>query len=288
MDCINDLLKKDTCIYCTVDCDRRKQPLLSSIELMKGEAKDIHILHNAIISVIYGDIEIDNKGEGLFNLLTNNIIVFPAGSDISVFPRKNSMLIIYLLVDIYKLCPSYCFEKLFQVKKDKEPGSRILYCNSALQLSFEGAHFCTRDEFMCKDYSRLKVEEVLFLLRTYYRDEELAGLLYPLLSPDLPFRTFIFENHKKINSVEQFAYLANMTKDGFIRKFKRIFGVTPGNWLVRKKKNRIKYELVNTNKAFKEISYDHGFSHVGSFSKFCSKNFGLSPIQIRGTRDKEV
>jgi len=126
------------------------------------------------------------------------------------------------------------------------------------------------------------------LLRTYYRDEELAGLLYPLLSPDLPFRTFIFENHKKINSVEQFAYLANMTKDGFIRKFKRIFGVTPGNWLVRKKKNRIKYELVNTNKAFKEISYDHGFSHVGSFSKFCSKNFGLSPIQIRGTRDKEV
>ena len=284
MDYLNSILKEDKCINCPVDCDQRTQSFISSVELLKDEPKDITIPHNVLMFVLYGDVRIDNKSEDTYELATNSLIVLPAGSEIVALPRKNSLVIFCWLIDIYKFCPSFTLEELFRLKNGKKPGSRVLYCNTALQLAIEGAHYCIRDKFFCGSFGALKIKEILFLLCTYYSNEKLHGLFYPLLSSDLPFRTFIYENYKKINSVEQFASLSNMTKDGFIKKFKKIFGVTPGNWLIKGKKKRIKYELINTNKAFKEISYDHGFSHVGSFSKFCSKNFGLSPLQIRGVR----
>ena len=277
---------KVNCIYCSIDCEKRSQSLISSVELVKGRVSDIPIPHNTMIFVLYGCVEIDNKGGDVYKLETANCIVIPAGSEIIVSSRQDSTIVLYRFIDVYKLCSSFSFEKLFHLEKGKNLNSRVLYCNSSLQMAVESAFYSLKDMFQCRDYYTLKVEEILFLFRAYYSNEELVGLFSPLLSSDLSFRTFVYENHKKINSVEQFASMASMTKDGFIRKFKKIFGITPGNWLIMNKKNKIKYELINTNKAFKEISYELGFSHVGSFSKFCSKNFGVSPIKIRATRDK--
>ena len=286
MDCLDIVCDKVNCIYCSFDCENKAQSFISSIELKKGEVIDIPFPYNTIIFVLHGCVKIENKGEDNFELDNGNCIVIPAGTDIVVSPRQDSSMVLYHLVNNYKLCSSFTFEKLFHLEKGNEIKSRVLNCNSSLQMAVESTFHGLKDMFQCSDYYMLKIDEILFLLCAYYSKEELVGLFSPLLSSDLPFKTFVFENYKNISSVEQFASLANMTKDGFIRKFKKIFGVTPGNWLIKNKMIKIKYELLNTNKVFKEISYDNGFSHVGSFSTFCSKNFGLSPSQIRATRNK--
>jgi AraC-like DNA-binding protein len=68
----------------------------------------------------------------------------------------------------------------------------------------------------------------------------------------------------------------------FSRSFKRTFGETPHQYLLRRRIERAKELLRNTNRSVTEISLDVGFRSLGSFSTGFRALVGESPSDYAG------
>ena len=64
----------------------------------------------------------------------------------------------------------------------------------------------------------------------------------------------------------------------------RAIGVTAGHLIRQRMLTEAKRQLVFTNQAITEISYDLGFSDPSHFARFFRKNAGTSPHEFRAQR----
>ena len=262
----------------------RSEDSLEYIELPADRSIKRRFNHNALVVVFQGAIEIipDTHREPV--LVRNSFFAIVAGSESKFLTLSFSVLIVISLKDVWQICPSLSFEKLFeklQYNTNKDLELVLLTINEPIRLTLESYYYSTKAGLKCNNYKNLKREEILYIIRGFYSKSELLGLLLPFVGAGTAFRTFIYRHFKTTWSVDQIAALANMTKDGFIKKFKKIFGQTPGNWLTSQRIKLINYDLTNTNKTLKEIAFDYGFSQVCSFSTFCKRNMKQTPSQIR-------
>lgn len=144
-------------------------------------------------------------------------------------------------------------------------------------------------------YRVMKVPNTRFLLKTESDDvilknvAEMVASLPPQEDPPV-------ENHEKfVRQVDQFvsehleyesnlaavsAYM-NMNPAYLSRRYKQITGIKFSHMVARKKIDKAKILLVETNTHIKQISKDLGFGSVSSFTFFFKKQMGLTPSQYR-------
>jgi AraC family transcriptional activator of pobA len=75
-----------------------------------------------------------------------------------------------------------------------------------------------------------------------------------------------------------------MTPDRLNDHVKRAIGVTAGHLIRQRMLTEAKRQLVFTNQAITEISYDLGFSDPSHFARFFRKNTGMTPQGFRARR----
>jgi AraC family transcriptional activator of pobA len=75
-----------------------------------------------------------------------------------------------------------------------------------------------------------------------------------------------------------------MTPDRLNDHVKRAIGVTAGHLIRQRMLTEAKRQLVFTNQAITEISYDLGFSDPSHFARFFRKNTGQTPLGFRARR----
>lgn len=251
--------------------------LMKLLDMTAGSVYEQPLTNDMLLFVHGGAIELTNMDE-VHTLITGEIIVLPTGSQLSLRAKEETAVVMCKLIQIWKICPNYNIERLMRLQAAK---ARILSANGPLLLCLRGIHACLNAKFLCSHFETNKLNEMFILLRAYYAPEELAGFFRPLYGKHTDFRTQFYESYKDMWVVDRLAEHMNMTKDGFIRKFRLIFGTTPGAWLLEKKIELIRRDLADTRKSIKEISYSYGFSHVSTFSAFCTKYLGSSPRQFR-------
>ena len=135
----------------------------------------------------------------------------------------------------------------------------------------------------CDYWYLIKIEELLIYMRKLYSLEQLQLIFSPIVGTAGNFRSCVFRYYNKVNSLEEFANLANMSTVTFNRKFKKYFGVSTSVWLKERKKEQVLRELKLSSKSISEISFELGFSSPSYFTLFCRKNFGATPGQLRKT-----
>lgn len=130
-------------------------------------------------------------------------------------------------------------------------------------------------------FSEIKRKELFHILNNHYDRQEVLSLLYPLLSDNYSFMSFVYNNYHKVNSVSEFSDLANYSKTTFCDKFKAAFGVSVYRWLMEKRNHTILNELTTTKKQIKQIAGEQGFSSSSQFCDYCKKHFGKTSNEIR-------
>ncbi len=116
-----------------------------------------------------------------------------------------------------------------------------------------------------------------------------AGFLYQLL---LQIKTCIVstqvEKSKlqqaidlKTNSIDEMAQCAEMSKFHFIREFKKATGITPGQYIIRRKITHAKELLLNKHLTVKEVAFKAGFKDPDYFSRAFKKHTGYKPERFR-------
>jgi AraC-like DNA-binding protein len=129
-------------------------------------------------------------------------------------------------------------------------------------------------------FYELKKQEMFMLLCFYYSKGELAQFLRFIISGNVQFKEFIMNNYRRVKNVQELAVLANYSKSGFIKRFRRCFNDSPYGWMQKQRAKQILIEIKQGVKSLQEIAVEYKFSSYQHFSNFCKKQFGLPPTKI--------
>jgi AraC-like DNA-binding protein len=130
-------------------------------------------------------------------------------------------------------------------------------------------------------YICIKTRELFYLMSICYTHGERSLFFRNLASRDRDFSDFIYQNYRKVKSINELASLSFYSRSGFEKRFRKTFGVPASHWITLRKAADIYHEIRRSRKSIKQISFDHGFSSLSHFHKFCKAKFGLSPGFIR-------
>jgi AraC-like DNA-binding protein len=133
----------------------------------------------------------------------------------------------------------------------------------------------------CKHFHEIKQKELFFIFRFFYTKREIAGLLAPLISQNLDFKSLVLSNYPNVNSVKDLARVCNCSLSSFSRSFKANFKENPYLWLQNQKLRHITGKLSDKTIPLSRIIDEFGFSSPSHFTIFCKKHLNLTPTQFR-------
>jgi len=82
-------------------------------------------------------------------------------------------------------------------------------------------------------------------------------------------------------TVEELAFLCNMSLSSFKRRFARIYGNSPNRWLLEKRMERAARMLRQDNRKASEIYYELGYENLSSFIQSFKQIYGKTPKQYQ-------
>jgi len=132
-----------------------------------------------------------------------------------------------------------------------------------------------------EEYLKLKNEELVYLIATYYTQEQQEAFFQPLLSPNSNFHNFVLQNYRSIKTVKEFAIRYNCSVSNFDKKFQQVFGLSAYQWMQQKKVKLLYHEINVTDKPLRQIAKEQKFLSLPQFNDYCKKHFGYPPGKMR-------
>lgn len=236
---------------------------------------DIILLLEGSFKLSYGTMIEEKISKG-------KLMLFPPASSFRIDFTEDTKYIIFRVKGVAQLCECMSLERLNNEAAENVPeGFHTLNINGRID-EFTGLLMnCLNDGLKCAHYFKTKITELFFLLRAYYKKEELARFFSPLMGSDAQFMILIYNNYKQSGSVKELAEISNYSLSGFKKRFNKVFGVPPSEWLSNQKATRVFQDLNRSELNIKGIADKHGFSSLSAFSAFCQQKFGMPPGRIK-------
>lgn len=94
-------------------------------------------------------------------------------------------------------------------------------------------------------------------------------------------KKYIDENYTSIASIDELCKILYINKYYLTHLFSMRYGVSPLQYLIRKRIALSKHLLVNTDRKVDQISIDCGYDDVAYFCRLFKKQEGITPLQFR-------
>lgn len=126
----------------------------------------------------------------------------------------------------------------------------------------------------------IKFDELLLYLINKHGSSFENYLISLITQEASSFKKNIEKNVYSTLTLEEIAFLCNMSLSTFKRHFIKHYGVSPGKWLRDKRLIKAKELLENTNLSSSDIYLDCGYTNLSNFSSAFKTKFGVSPTKI--------
>lgn len=128
----------------------------------------------------------------------------------------------------------------------------------------------------------LKLKELMMILLKSENHKDVRAFLSEIFSPiNVKMRQAVEHNLFNPLSIDQLAFICNMSLSTFKREFKREFEETPARYIKRKRLERAASRLLCSSDPINAIAFDCGFQDVTTFSSNFQEHFQLSPSKYR-------
>lgn len=275
-------VNEHTCCYNYMTQD----PTIEYRVLKKGETFSLKSLDNKILMVRHGCLEYSFGTQLNCILSSEQMVVIPINFDLYLNVLEDSTIFIFRIKRVPDLCEQYGLEKLLEVKDKADCSKQVLTINESIDEYLNLLQKNLSAGFKCANFLKLKLRELFFLFRAYYKKECLYGFFCCLLTKNVSFSNYILQNYHKARTVKDLAEMTNYSISGFEKHFKKVFNTSASQWMKNQKAKIIFQEINNKNLTFKEISYKHGFTSPAHFNDFCKNHFGMTPGQMRKQKYK--
>jgi AraC-like DNA-binding protein len=258
------------------------------IQLSEAEKKKNVITSktNQILYLVEGEVSYLSDDNSIRRLVAGDLLFLCGGSEFS-FTASAPSKIFTLCVDSHTyMCPKYNIGDLYHSKESMQDikGENFypLHANDRICYFLEGLLYILEDGLKCCSYLVGESRKLfLLLLLAYYPKDELYRFFYPILSPDMEFSDYVRANVIGAGNIVTLAKQMNMTVSQFARKFNRVFGENPREWVTKEKAKRIYRDVCDPAIQLKEISVRYGYSDQANFVRFFKRVFGMTPSQLR-------
>jgi len=278
-------------------CPRTEHATKTTIEIMrmeKGEHSEVTIAHNEVIFFMEGQVCFMFRNFPNYEGKKGEILFLPAGGKYSYKAVQQSVIVIFRIHGPIVLCENYSVEQLYEAQKktaefylsQTRRKLSVMAMHTGIWQFLNGIVDNLNDGISCGAFFDLKIKEFFMLVRLYYTKEDIYDFLYLILSKDTSFSEYVRTRWHHFRNVEEMAEYMHLTTRQFSEKFKKIFDVTPYKWMKQERAKVIRNQLVASHKTIKQIAFENGFSDLPQFTKFCKKEIGKTPTEIRmGKKD---
>ena len=132
----------------------------------------------------------------------------------------------------------------------------------------------------CPELHDIKQREIFILLRKFYTREQFSEFFCPIIGISFNFKNFVLENYINCYNLKELVERSNMCPNVFMRKFKKEFGVSAYQWILKQKCHKIIHKASHPEATVKEIMNDVGIESYSHFNKVCKRYFNLTPTQL--------
>lgn len=123
--------------------------------------------------------------------------------------------------------------------------------------------------------------EFFLLLQSSLPANAYAGLLRQLSAHRHSFKSQVISLADRCDSVSQLASMMHVDRTHFFRLFKREFGESPSQWLLRRKVSRVRtYFYSHPDEPLKVAAEQLGFSSMTVLEDFCVQNLHQTASQL--------
>ena len=128
---------------------------------------------------------------------------------------------------------------------------------------------------------QMKHRELIWAFTQFYKPEELQMFFQPIVGEQIPFKSLVLTHYSKADYAEKLAELCGYGLHTFRRIFKKEFGISVHQWLIKKRAENISYKLSMPHIPFSDIIEEFNFSSPQHFSSFCKQYLGDTPSNLR-------
>ena len=275
---LQNIEKQQSC-FCQSD---GKTPVIELREFAYNETGEVELSTHQIVFSIRGAVSVRTDSVDTDHRLKEGEFIFlPMGVKLTYKASADSAVLLIRLVVNVPECHVFRVNSSSQSLDKRPEGIYALKANNRLGHYIEGLMQALGDGLSCVLFLQTKVSELLFMIHTYYSEEECAHFFSHITTPDMAFSEFVRSNFKKYGTISEMALALGISTGQFAKQFRHVYGTTPRTWIQRKKARLIYMDICQSNKTLKEIAYDYDFTLQSNFTRYCRKTFGKSPGQIR-------
>lgn len=132
------------------------------------------------------------------------------------------------------------------------------------------------------ELQKVKLEELFLYLAIHYPGQlqQIRHMGYEA-NEELVIRQAITSHIDSNITVEELAFLCNMSLSSFKRKFGKMYGNSPNKWLLEKRMERAAKMLRQEQRKASEIYYELGYENLSSFIQSFKQIYGVTPKQYQ-------
>jgi AraC-like DNA-binding protein len=133
------------------------------------------------------------------------------------------------------------------------------------------------------ELQRIKLEELLVYISGRF-PEILARIQHAHhhSNNDMVIRQAVTANLYSAVTIEELAFLCNMSLSTFKRRFAKIYGTSPNRWLITKRLQKAA-QMLHSGSAASEIYIELGYENLSSFIQSFKQVYGTTPKQYQLT-----
>lgn len=249
--------------------------------LRRGQIVNIHSYGQHLFIFMGGgkmNLTFDDKQS--IELVKSNMYSVGYDQHVRVRILEDTLMILLTFDRPQVLCDEFSLLNLKKHLPKQDSQKRVLPIKNELCAFLSTMQTYLDNKMLCKHLQGLKQSEFFFIMRGFYTKEENAMFFYPLIESRDSFKAQVIDKSKTVNTVKELAESCNMTTKTLTRKFKEAFNQTPKQWLLARKKQQVKIEVLRADN-FKELQEKVGFSSYAHLNEYCIKQFDKSLKELR-------
>jgi AraC-like DNA-binding protein len=133
-----------------------------------------------------------------------------------------------------------------------------------------------------EELAKVKLHEILlYLLETQPNELCCVFAIHPKTSEDIRFKNIITAHIDSNLSLNELAYLCNLSLSTFKRKFAAVFNDSPTKWIRQRRMEHAAFLLKHNKERVSDIYLRFGYENHSSFSQSFKMIYGVSPKEYQ-------
>ena len=128
---------------------------------------------------------------------------------------------------------------------------------------------------------QIKLDELMLYLSEHYPGQIQRLSAMNIASDDLLIRQAVTAHIDQQVTVEELAFLCNMSRSTFKRRFARIYGTSPNKWMLEKRMQKAATLLRQSACKVSDVYVALGYENLSSFIQSFKQVYGVTPKQYQ-------